>query len=189
MCVSPPTVPMPPTPPADEVEARGALVLGVGNVLMSDEGIGVLAAEALLERVPIGVRVLTGGAIGQALLPEVEVADRLLVLDCIDAGREPGTVIRIEGRDLPSRTRPVVSPHELSVGDLIAMAELHGGAPAEIVVLGIQPGLVAPGMEPSPQVAAALPRLVEAALEVLEGWTGQGRTLPRGGAQRPGPDL
>lgn len=170
---------------AEAGRAPDVLVLGVGNVLMSDEGIGVRAVEALGDRVPKGVRVLAPGGIGVQILPEVAAADRLLVLDCVDGGLEPGRLVRLDGEDLNTRGVPTLSPHEFSLADLLSMAALGSPGPTEVVVLGVQPGLVTVGTELSPPVAVALPRLLDAAAGVLEGWIRQGRTLPGPGGERP----
>jgi len=147
-----------------------ATVLGVGNVLMGDESVGVRAAQALRDRAPAGVRVVEAGALGLDLLPEIEGASRLLILDCVDAGMPAGRLIRVRDLAITSAPRPNLSPHELGVGDLLSLAALHGRAPEEIVVLGVQPASVAPSLELSPEVVAALPRLVEKALGILARW-------------------
>ncbi len=146
------------------------VVLGVGNVLMSDEGVGCRAAELLRERVPPGVRVLSPGAIGPETVSDVEGATHLLVLDCIDVGREPGTVVSLDTAGLaPSAI--AMSIHEFGVKDLVVLLGQQGSAPASVVVVGVQPANVAPGLELSSEVEAALPTLVEAALGVLEAWS------------------
>jgi len=150
-----------------------ATVLGVGNVLMGDEGVGVRAAEALRGRVPDGVRVVEAGALGLELLAEFEAASRLLILDCVDAGMPAGRVLRLRDAGItgsPRPNSPHLSPHELGVGDLLSLAALHSKAPEEVVVLGVQPASVAPGLELSPEVAAALPRLVREALGIITRW-------------------
>jgi hydrogenase maturation protease len=155
------------TPPGD------VLVLGVGNTLMSDEGAGVRAADQLRERAPGEVKVLDAGTLGPDLLPDVEAASRLLVLDCVDVGRPPGTTVRLDGARLRSRDAPVLSAHEFSLVDLLELAALHASAPAEVVVLGVQPARIEPGLELSPQVERAVPRLAASGLAELERWLGR----------------
>lgn len=152
------------------------LVLGIGNVLMSDEGVGPRAARDLEPRVPDGVRVIESGGLGIDLLHDVEEAGRLLVLDCVEAGVEPGRVVRLDGRSLAAGPGPHLSPHEFGVGDVLGLARLHGREPEEVVVLGIQPARIAPGTELSAEVDAALPGLVAEALGVLEAWIAPGRS-------------
>ena len=146
------------------------VVLGVGNVLMSDEGVGCRAAELLREHVPPGVRVLSPGAIGPETVSDVEGATHLLVLDCIDAGREPGTVVRLDAAGLaPSAI--AMSAHEFGLTDLVMLLGQRGCAPVSVVVMGVQPANVAPGLELSSEVEAALPPLLDAALDLLGSWS------------------
>jgi len=153
------------------------LVLGVGNLLMSDEGVGVRAAELLRDRVPDGVLVIEAGSLGPELLPDVEAASHLLVLDCVDAGRAPGTVVRIEGARLPPRGSPPPSAHEFSLADLLALASIHASAPDDVVLLGVQPARIAPGLELSAEVERALSRIAESGLAELERWLGAGGSI------------
>jgi hydrogenase maturation protease len=148
------------------------LVLGAGNVLMRDEGVGVRAAELLRDRAPSGVRVVAEGPIGPSTVTHVEGVTHLLVLDAVDAGLEPGTVVRREptpgGRSGPPGGG--LSPHEFGVRDLLVLLEQTGSAPDRVVLLGVQPAAVEPGTDLSRNVEASLPRLVAAALDVLAGW-------------------
>jgi hydrogenase maturation protease len=146
------------------------VVLGIGNILMRDEGLGVRAAEALLELAPPGVRVVVAGSLGPSTLPQVEDASRLLVLDAIEAGLAPGAVVRCDPSDLPPRPSSL-SPHEFGVTDLLALLAQTAVLPERTVVLGIEPARIEPGIGLSPDVAAAIPRLVDAALAVLGAWT------------------
>ena len=145
------------------------IVLGVGNALMRDEGVGARAAERLRDRVPPGIEVVVTGALGAATLPEVEGATHLLVLDAVDAGLAPGTVVRLEPDAL--LTRGVSrSAHEFGVPDLLLLLEHEGRAPERVVVVGVQPAAVEPGTDLSLEVEGALPRVVAAALDVLDEW-------------------
>jgi hydrogenase maturation protease len=89
------------------------LVLGLGNILMRDEGVGVRVVERLLEdcEFPPEVEVLDGGTLGLGLLPWVEEADRLLVIDAVDMGLEPGSTARLEGDEVPAFLGVKISPH------------------------------------------------------------------------------
>ncbi len=159
---------------------RTPTVIGVGNLLLRDEGVGVRAAELLRERVPQGVRVVEAGGVGAELLPEVEDALRLLVLDCIDLGGAPGTIMRLGGGDVATEGGAHVSPHQFGLADLLVLSALRGTQPEEVVVLGVQPAAIEPGLDLSPEVGAALPRLVERAVEILERWVAPGPAGPTG---------
>jgi hydrogenase maturation protease len=167
------------------MEVPRSMVLGIGNVLMTDEGVGVRAAELLAERVPEGVRVLAPGSIGPTTVAELSGVRQLLVLDCVDRGFAPGSIVRLDPgsiRDVPTSA----SAHEFGVRDLLVLAEQAGGAPRDVLVLGVQPARIEPGVGLSREVEAALPVLVEAALATVAEWT-RGRTAPSGKAVRPAP--
>jgi hydrogenase maturation protease len=148
------------------------LVLGLGNILMRDEGIGVRAVELLAERYefPPEVQLLDGGTLGLNLLPYVEDADRLLVIDAVHVGGEPGTVVRLESEEVPAFLGVKISPHQIGLADLLAAARLRGRCPRELVLVGVQPGVIDVGLELSPPVAAQVGALVEAALSQLSRW-------------------
>ncbi len=149
-----------------------AIVLGLGNLVHCDDGAGVHAI-ALLQvdpRVPMGAVLLDGGTQGLGLLHHISSAPRLLVIDAVDVGELPGTVVRFEGaalRGLPGKP----SVHQLGFADLMVALELLGESPAEVVVLGIQPQSVEWGSELTPVVAAALPHLIDIAVAQLQTWS------------------
>lgn len=145
------------------------LVLGIGNILLGDEGVGVRAVEALAAAtrhgrpLPHDVRIVDGGTLGLDLLPLVEEARALLLVDAIDAGRDPGTVLVLRGPELTAQLSAGVSVHQVGIGDLVAVARLRGTLPERTTLMGLQPAQVDVGIELSPTVAAALPKLVDAA--------------------------
>jgi hydrogenase maturation protease len=150
---------------------RETIVLGLGNLVHSDDGAGVHAIHALQrdERVPAGVTLIDGGTQGMALLPHISNACRLLVLDAVDTAEPPGTLVRFEGqalRGLPGKA----SVHQLGFADLMAAMSLLGESPAEMVVLGVQPETTEWGAELSGPVEKALPGLVDCAVAQLRAW-------------------
>jgi hydrogenase maturation protease len=147
------------------------VVLGVGNTILSDDGVGVHAARLLQEdpRVPSGVTILDGGTIGLELVPYVADASRVLFLDAVNSGASPGTLTRMTARDLLG-TSGGMSVHQLGVADLIAALALVSARVQDIVVLGVQPANTDWGTSLSPEVEAALARLVDAALAQLQQW-------------------
>lgn len=148
----------------------GPVVIGIGNPLMGDDGVGPAAATILRERAPEGVRVLERDLVGIDALPEIEDSTRLLVIDCIEAGLRPGAVFKLRLGEAGPRSDPVVSPHETGIEDLLRLAAVRGHGPEEVVFVGVQPARVQVGLRLSPEVQAALPRIVEEASSVLEGW-------------------
>lgn len=148
---------------------RDVLVLGVGNLLLEDEGAGVRALGFFQERyeTPAGAELLDGGTSGLALLQHLGGRDALIVLDVVQCGKEAGGVVRLAGGDVPAFFRRKISPHQLGVADLLAAAELVGVLPAEVVLLGIQPKSVGTGLEMSGEVVAGMEVLVDLLAEEL----------------------
>jgi len=146
-------------------------VIGVGNTILSDEGIGVHAARLLQTdpRVPPGVTILDGGTIGLELIPYASDASRVLLLDAMDSGKRPGTLARMTGKDLLGTTAGW-SAHQLGVADLISALFLMSSGAQEIVMLGVQPANTDWGTVLSPAVEAALEPLVQAAIAQLQLW-------------------
>jgi hydrogenase maturation protease len=148
------------------------LVLGLGNILLGDEGVGVRVVERLQERYefPQEVQVLDGGTLALDLLPYVEDADRLLVIDALEMGAEPGTTARLEGDEVPAFLSVKISPHQMGLADLLAAARLRDSYPGELVLWGVQPGAMGVGLELSPPVAAQVEVLVDRVLAELSRW-------------------
>ena len=149
------------------------LVLGLGNILLGDEGVGVRVIERLLEQVefPEEVQVLDGGTLGLDLLPYLEGAARLLVVDAAQARKPAGTLVRLTGREIPIfLDASKVSPHQEGLQDLLAVAALKGYLPEELVFLGVQVGSLGVSLELSPAVAAQVNPMVERVLEELTRW-------------------
>jgi len=151
---------------------KKTLVLGLGNILLSDEGVGVRVVERLQARYvfPGDVQVLDGGTLGLDLLPYVEKADRLLVVDAVEIGAEPGTLIRLEGEGIPSVFGPKLSPHQVGFADLLDAARLTDCLPEERVLWGLQPRSLQVGLDLSPAVDAQVELLVENVLTELCRW-------------------
>jgi hydrogenase maturation protease len=147
------------------------LVIGVGNTILSDDGVGVHAARLLQSdpRLPEDVTVLDGGTIGLELLPYACEAGCILLLDAINKGGAPGTIWRIQARDLLNISAGS-SVHQLGVADLVAALALVSAKPQDIVLLGVQPAYAGWGTTLTPTVEAVLSRLVELALEQLRVW-------------------
>lgn len=153
------------------IDETKTLVLGLGNLVHSDDGLGVHAIQTLREdpRVPSDVVLMDGGTQGLALLPHISSFQRLLVIDALDVGEPPGTLLRLEGkalRNLPGKA----SVHQLGFADLLVALELLGDLPEEIVLLGVQPLSTEWGAELTPPVREALDRLPSYVVEQLLSW-------------------
>lgn len=148
-------------------------VLGLGNLMRADDAVGMLAIERLRSdpRLPPSVLLIEGGTLGLDLLHPLDGVTHLLALDAIEAGLPPGTILRFSGGDID--TIPIgKSVHLLGFSDLIGALRLTGSAPREIVVLGVQPQVIGWSTELTPSVEAALPELLDAALEQIAAWVG-----------------
>lgn len=139
------------------------VVLGIGNTLMSDESVGVRAVEALQAayELPEYVEVIDGGTSGMELLDDLAHASLLVVVDAVYAHKAPGETVRLAGADVPVFFRSKLSPHQISLSDVLASLEFAGQMPAETVVIGVEPQSFELGLEMTPVVAARVPALVE----------------------------
>lgn len=137
------------------------VVLGVGNLVMSDEGLGVRCVEHLQRSgaLPAEVAIIDGGTSTSELLGELEDLDLLVIVDAVAGGGAPGSLVRLEGDRIPAAFSNKLSPHQHGINDLLATLQFLGRAPARVVVLGMVPGRIALGLELSPEVEAALPAL------------------------------
>ena len=140
---------------------RRVVVLGVGNLLIVDEGIGVRCIEELERRPSLGpdVACVDGGTSTHELMEDLENLDTLVIVDAAATGRAPGTIVRLEGDSIPSSFSNKMSPHQHGINDLLASLALLGRAPKRVVLFGVEPHTIALGMELSPVVAATIPEL------------------------------
>ena len=152
--------------------APEVVVLGLGNLLRRDEGLGVCALERLDRRYapPPGVRFVDGGVLGLELLAYVERTRRLLVLDATLTGGQPGDLLRLEDDQAPAYFGMRSSSHEIGLPDLLAVARLQGHSPESVVILGMQPEIIELGWDLSAAVSSHLDDLVAAAVEQLAAW-------------------
>jgi hydrogenase maturation protease len=153
-------------------ETRRIVVLGLGNLLMADDGLGLAALAHLQDEwfVPPQVDLVDGGTWGMNLLPIIESTDRLLILDAIDAGQRPGAFIELRDAEVPRTLATKLSPHQIDLREVLALATLRGTIPADMVALGLQPARIEMSTELSPVVQVGLGELVEAAARTLAGW-------------------
>ena len=143
------------------------LVLGLGNPLCQDDGVGVVAVARLLERWSTGpgVKMLEGGTLGLWLLPLLESYRTVLLVDAIRADGEPGTLVRVEGEEVARAAAHRLSVHQVGVGDLMDAAQLRGTLPPKLTLLGVVPEAVSLGLGLTPRVERALPLLIQRVLD------------------------
>lgn len=147
-------------------------IVGVGNKLLQDDGVGVHAIEKLREcfEFPEDVSIIDGGTMGLDLLPFIEDADRLLLVDAIDLKKEPGTLGIIEDKEIPAVIKTKVSPHQIGLNDLFSVMKLLGNEPGGVTVIGIQPASIQTGTDLSPRIQQGLDELINAIIEKLRYW-------------------
>ncbi|MBF0334067.1 MAG: HyaD/HybD family hydrogenase maturation endopeptidase [Alphaproteobacteria bacterium] len=157
------------------------VVLGIGNILLSDEGVGVRAVDALVERwtLPPEVKVIDGGTMGMELLDHIAGAGHLVVVDAVRAHRPPGTVFKLTGDEVPAFFKTKLSPHQIGLSDVLATLILTDEQPVSLALVGVQPVTLGTNMALSPEVEAKIDEVIALIIEEIEG---QGLTATRKGA-------
>jgi len=148
------------------ISPQRIVILGVGNLLLSDEGVGVHVAHELMKmELPPGVSVVEGGTDGFRLLNVITEADRVIVIDAVRSGAAPGSVYRFDVNDI--RSVPpgfMTSVHQVGILEVIELSSLIGKTP-RATVIGVEPKSLDMSMELSPEVKEKIPRIIELVLE------------------------
>ncbi len=120
---------------------KNILIIGMGNVLMQDEGVGVRAVEELENRyhIPESVSVVDGGTTGMNLFDPIRQCDHLIVADAINTGAPYGSLVRIVNEEVPVFFQTKLSNHQLGLSDLLALLTLKGEVPGDITIIGMVP--------------------------------------------------
>ena len=147
-------------------------ILGVGNVILKDEGFGVRVAEYLDHNYtfPDSVQIVDGGTLGIELTQYVTGTNKLLVIDSINGGAEPGTVFRFHNDAIMEHFQDKLSAHEVGIQDVLALLTVTGHKIPDVIVIGAQPFDVEAGVGLSDGMQALLPQIVEQALKDLSSW-------------------
>lgn len=145
------------------------LVLGLGNSIMADDGVGPRVIELLNSdpRLPVNVELLDGGTLGLDLLPYLEGVGALVIVDAVETGKAAGTMVRLSGEDVPIAMETKLSPHQMGMKDLLAVSRLMGHLPEDIVLIGVQPERLEMDTELSASVNDVLPELVNMVISEL----------------------
>jgi hydrogenase maturation protease len=145
------------------------LVIGMGNVLMQDEGVGVRAVEELEQRyaIPEGVRLVDGGTTGMELFEPMREADVLLIADAVNTGAPYGTLVRITNDEIPAFFQTKLSNHQLGVSDLLALLKLKGETPEQVTIIGMVPHALENRLGLTPEAEAGLAGMVRMLVEEL----------------------
>jgi len=144
---------------------RPILVLGIGNVLLGDEGVGVRVIEQMRALyLPDHVELVDGGTAGADLLDVLAERHKVIVIDAVQADCEPGTVLRFSAEELVQPDGVGMSLHELGLGQALTMTRMLGCAPKDVMIFGIQPKDIVSGVDLSDEVTASVPKVVELVL-------------------------
>ena len=161
------------------MENKRKLVLGLGNTLNRDEGLGVHAVKMLEKKLQaVGddsgtmseLEFLDGGVLGLNLLPLVEESSHLLVLDAINANKEAGTLIELKRDEIPLYSGIKMSDHQVTFQEVLGLASFRGKLPEHLHLIGIQPADLSIGLELSPVVDSYLPEVILRSEAVLRKW-------------------
>jgi hydrogenase maturation protease len=147
------------------------LILGVGNLLLSDESVGVHLVNRLEQtyRFPEGVELVDGGTAGMELLDYIAGRDHVVIMDAVLTGDAPGTVVTLRDDEVPALFNNKVSPHQLGLSDLLGALKLTDESPKNIFLVGIVPESVEPGLEMTETVSSQMDSMSEHVLTYLKG--------------------
>lgn len=152
-------------------------VLGIGNPILADDGIGLAILEQVQKAGPPPGRYgdtelcyVDGGISGIEILPDIQDADQLLILDAVAGPGKPGQVEVFEGEQIPYLLQAKLSPHQVGLLDLLAMARLLGQEPEKIAVVGVIADYVGVKVGLSSAVVESIPQATSVALDLLQKW-------------------
>lgn len=147
-------------------------IVGIGNSLLRDDGVGIHALEHFASDNPFDdVTCIDAGTVGLALMDRLFDLRGLVALDAMRLGKAPGTVTVLEGSDMDRHLRNHHgSVHELGLSDLMDALRLSDGLPAKRALIGIEPGDIDWGTEPTDAVAAAIPAVTSRLHDLLDEW-------------------
>ncbi|MEO0216875.1 MAG: HyaD/HybD family hydrogenase maturation endopeptidase [candidate division WOR-3 bacterium] len=149
-------------------KTQDILILGIGNILLKDEGVGVHVVNKLKKMpLPENVEVIDGGTAGLDLTDFIGNRKKLIVIDAVNAGGEPGTIYRLTEENLDIRPKAIMSFHDIDFIDALHMSQTMGEKPEEIVVIGIEPKDISDGLELSPEIKEKIPYIIKAVMKEI----------------------
>jgi hydrogenase maturation protease len=153
--------------------AKKVLVMGIGNTLLQDDGVGVHVTESFRSsREPDpNLDIIDGGTIGLSLLPQIEDADAVIIVDASEIGEPPGSMRVFRNQEIDQQlSGKRRSVHEVALYDLFSAAAIRGRSPQERVLIAIQPASTDWGLDPTPEVKASIPLACEAINSLTTRW-------------------
>lgn len=143
------------------------VVIGIGNLIKSDDGVGVQVVRRLEDKVGAGVELVEGSIYCADLFNIIEGKDRAIFIDAIDAGDEPGAIFKFSPDQVKQKTSAPLSIHDFGLYELIVTSRLMGQCPEDITIFAVQVKNIEFGDQLTEQVAAAIPRVCELVLEEI----------------------
>jgi hydrogenase maturation protease len=149
----------------DSAPQPSILILGVGNILLGDEGVGVRTIEAMKDReLPDNVELLDGGTASIDILEYIKYREKVIIIDAVQGGGKPGTIYRFTPDDIQTRKPIYTSLHQVGILEALSTLKYTGGTPEDITIYGIEPESLEPSLELSPEIATIIPRVIELVL-------------------------
>lgn len=151
---------------------KKVMILGIGNLLLNDEGIGVVVLQELQNNFSFdeNVELIDGGTGGLFLLQFIEDADKLLVIDAITCDKEPGTVYKFNAEEIPEQVVEKISMHEVNFMEILNLCKMRKKVPSEVVIIGIEPKSLEMEGRLSEEVKSKIPELINMVIDQLKAW-------------------
>jgi hydrogenase maturation protease len=156
----------------DDSDTGRVTVLGIGNILLSDEGVGVHVTAMLKEQYAFSpdIDLVDGGTMGLDLLPLFQTRDKILIIDAVDFGKKAGHVGAINGNDIPSVLNSKLSVHHIGLSDVLFAAKLMRDIPPDVCLIGVQPKYLDVGLDMTSEVSGQLNSIIDLVLQKLKDW-------------------
>ncbi len=153
----------------DNEDRPRTVVMGAGNILMKDDGIGVHVVQALQNKrgLPGDIEIIDAGTAALDTLSLLDGVDRLIIVDAIKGGGEAGTIYKLSPDDIREKPRGSISLHQMSLLQALASNGLLGSVPSEVVIVGIEPGEITAGLELTPELRDRIPLIIETVESLL----------------------
>lgn len=148
-------------------------LIGLGNILLRDDGVGIHVANAIKQRYTFSpdVEVIDGGTMGLDLLPLFERRDKVLIVDAVDFQKEPGYIGIIENEAIPSVLNSKLSVHHINLSDVLFAAKIMGISPSEVCLIGIQPKSLDVGLDMTDEIKEKIEILIDKVIGKLREWS------------------